>query len=326
MEAQRFKKWWTENKDNFRRRGGDKNGKNIFYHETNLMVFGQSDFEPMDLNDRSRGQSVWQNGWGPIIWLLYADKTGGVSGEGEARFAREEAEMKEFLSMDIAGDIENVINFKNTSKANKEAKEMKEVKEATNNYMAAVATFHLLSSLSTSCTSSSGSLYASVNGGGDKYKAQGDFLTDFCSSFGYSITGYQGIFSYGAGYTDGKNFTSINAVQNEIRAGKILGGFAFGLRVAGAVGTGFSISNGYQNFKNSDRSFGRFGQLGVTTSGSILSNLKHPAVIGLGIGIAVTDYYGGFNEYYRKLDRIEQTHYKYINLLNYLFNGFAPLK
>jgi len=286
------------------------------------MVFGQSDFEPMDLNDRSRGQSVWQNGWGPIIWLLYADKTGGVSGEGEARFAREEAEMKEFLSMDIAGDIENVINFKNTSKANKEAKEMKEVKEATNNYMAAVATFHLLSSLSTSCTSSSGSLYASVNGGGDKYKAQGDFLTDFCSSFGYSITGYQGIFSYGAGYTDGKNFTSLKAVQNEKVVGNVFGKIAKGARILGVVGSTYSITEATIKFYNIEgkSSWGQRGQLSIAVIGNGLTISKNATAIGFGISINVIDYYGGFKNDYQNLDKIEQSQHPYLNLGFYL-NG-----
>jgi len=91
------------------------------------------------------------------------------------------------------------------------------------------------------------------------------------------------------------------------------------------VGVGMSVistfDSGY-NYFSSDRSFGRAGKLGVSVISNTMMSVKHPAVVGMGVTISIIDYYGGFNETYKTLDYIDfNTEHRYINAINYIFNG-----
>jgi len=108
------------------------------------MVFGQSDFEPMDLNDRSRGESIWQNGWGPIIWLLYADKSGtsGVGAETAAATLEMDlaklnqwGETNDAERYELWNHVDNIVTnaiegYNNKSDLDKSVKKMREEMDA----------------------------------------------------------------------------------------------------------------------------------------------------------------------------------------------------
>jgi hypothetical protein len=75
------------------------------------------------------------------------------------------------------------------------------------------------------------------------------------------------------------------------------------LRTIRGFGTGVTVVNGFigvVDFGLSDKSWGDYGQLGVSllSTGLTLGGATAP----VGIGIGVVDAFGGFNEFYNLLD------------------------
>jgi hypothetical protein len=101
------------------------------------------------------------------------------------------------------------------------------------------------------------------------------------------------------------------------------------LRTIRGFGTGFTVAGGFigvVNFGLSDRSWGDYGQLGVSLLSTGLAFGSVTAPIGIGIGLI--DTFGGFNGFYNYLDN-QQNFYNNTGGIMVPINGipsFIPLK
>jgi hypothetical protein len=101
------------------------------------------------------------------------------------------------------------------------------------------------------------------------------------------------------------------------------------LRTIRGFGTGFTVAGGFigvVNFGLSDRSWGDYGQLGVSLLSTGLTFGSVTAPIGIGIGLI--DTFGGFNGFYNYLDN-QQNFYNNTGGIMVPINGipsFIPLK
>ncbi len=80
-------------------------------------------------------------------------------------------------------------------------------------------------------------------------------------------------------------------------------------RGLGRISTFGGITSGAMNFANSDMSWGDYGALGVSGLSIGLTAFPEPITTVIGLGIGVTDSFGGFDDFYRFLD-YQQTLYR----------------
>ena len=100
-----------------------------------------------------------------------------------------------------------------------------------------------------------------------------------------AVGGIGNIINYGANYNRGTKVGG-KFLTREVNAGKLFSKIGLGFKVLGIAGSLVSAESATERYVNSDRSYGRAGQLAVNLIGNTLTNLKHPTLIGIGIAFA----------------------------------------
>ena len=196
--------------------------------------------------------------------------------------------------------------------------------DVTADYMSTMRDKRLLPSLD---------LYAQKDGDGDKkkeekYKAEGDFIGDLMFFGDLYIGGVGKTFGFSANYSDGRNFLSIKAAQNEKIIGSVFKQVVKVTRILGVISSTASLTESTIKYYNIEgkASWGQKGELAIGWIGNSLTMSRNPYALGFGITINVVKYYGGFKNDFQYLDEIEQTNNSYINLGFFLSGQRIRLK
>jgi hypothetical protein len=113
------KEWWDANRNNYRRRGGDHDGSNWYYHQMNMLMYGKTVLvDPADLNSRGDDGSFASGDRNTFFEWVYPARSKEFDREGY--LDKQDADLNAFLKRNwIADDIDRAVSFVINAQNNK---------------------------------------------------------------------------------------------------------------------------------------------------------------------------------------------------------------